>query len=179
MAVRPPDEVIAAVGMALGPARRSMVGPRWARPEQWHLTLQFLGPVASLPPVTAALETLGALPPFTARLGGAGAFPTTRRARVLWIGTETGGEAVAALARAVNGVLGPLGYEADRDRFRSHLTVARLRVPADVTPALAALGDAPVGPAWTVEEVLLYESRLTRQGSHYSVLARVPLAGGP
>jgi 2'-5' RNA ligase len=53
--------------------------------------------------------------------------------------------------------------------------VARLREPGDVTAAVAALGDGPVGEAWTVEEIVLYQSRLSPSGSQYSVLARLPL----
>ncbi len=53
--------------------------------------------------------------------------------------------------------------------------MARLRDPGDVTPALAALGEGPVGDAWTVEEIVLYQSRLLPSGSQYSVLARLPL----
>ena len=161
------------------PARRSMVGPRWAAPDQWHLTLQFLGPVASVAPVVQALAAVGRLRAFTARLGGAGAFPGVRRARVIWIGAAEGGAELVALAGAVASSLAPLGYEADRGRFRPHLTVARLRIPADVAPALAALGDSPVGRAWTVGEVVVYESRLSPHGPSYSALARVPLSRNP
>lgn len=179
MAVRPPDDVLSAVEEALIPARRSMVGPRWASPEQWHLTLQFLGPVASVASVVQALGAVSSLRAFSARLGGAGAFPSVRRAKVIWIGAAVGGVDLVSLAAAVAPALAPLGYEADPGRFRPHLTVARLRTPADVTPALAALGDSLVGRVWTIGEVVLYESRLSPRGSSYSVLARVPLSRNP
>jgi 2''-5'' RNA ligase len=179
VAVRPPDAVLEAMEATLAPARKAMIGPRWAGRDQWHVTLQFLGPVATLAPVVAGLEAAVAkLWPFTFRLGGSGAFPNPRRARVVWIGAEEGAGPMAGLAGAVTGALAPLGYEAETRPFRSHLTVARLRDPGDVTPALAALGDDPVGEAWTVEEIVLYQSRLSPSGSTYSALAHLPLVGG-
>jgi 2'-5' RNA ligase len=179
VAVRPPDEVLAAVERALVPARRSMVGPRWAGPEQWHLTLQFLGPVHQLAEVVAAAEEAAATQAaFAFRLGGGGAFPTQRRGRVVWIGTTEGGEAMTALAGAVTGSLVPLGYPGEERHFSPHLTVARLRVPANVAAVVAALGTEPVGPAWTVSEITLYQSRLSPKGASYSALARLPLSGG-
>jgi len=176
VAVRPPDDVLEAVEETLAPARKVMVGPRWAGRDQWHVTLQFLGPVPKLAPVVDALaEAVAGLEPFRFQLGGSGAFPNPRRARVIWIGARDGAGSMAGVAAAVTGALAPVGYEAEARPFRSHLTVARLRDPGDVGPALAALGDAPVGEAWTVEEIVLYQSRLSPSGSQYSVLAALPL----
>jgi 2'-5' RNA ligase len=176
VAVRPPDEVLDAVAAAVATGRAVSDGLRWAGPEQWHLTLQFLGPLPRLAPVVDGLATaVGERDVFPFRLGGPGAFPKSRRARVVWIGAAAGGDALVGLAGAVSAALGPLGYEAERGPYRPHLTVARLRVPGDVGPVLAALGPEAVGPAFTVTEVVLYESRLSSQGSTYSVLERFPL----
>lgn len=176
MAVRPPDGVLEAVETTLAPARKVMVGPRWAGREQWHVTLQFLGPVATLAPVVHGLSmAVAELEPFRFQLGGSGAFPNPRRARVVWLDAQEGAESMAGVAGAVTAALAPLGYEAEARPFRSHLTVARLREPGDVTAAVAALGDGPVGEAWTVEEIVLYQSRLSSSGSQYSALARLPL----
>jgi 2'-5' RNA ligase len=111
---------------------------------------------------------------FPFRLGGAGAFPKPGRARVVWIGAATGGDALVGLAGGVSGVLAPLGYEPDRS-LHPHLTLARLKVPGDVGPVLAALGPGAVGEAFTVGEVVLYESRLSSEGPLYSALGRFPL----
>jgi 2'-5' RNA ligase len=178
VAVRPPEDVLEAVEETLAPARKVMVGPRWAGREQWHVTLQFLGAVAALAPVVDGLcAAVSGLAPFRFQLGGSGAFPNARRARVVWIGASEGAGPMAAVAGAVNGALAPLGYEAESRPFRSHLTVARLRNPGDVAPVVAALGDESVGEPWTVEEIVLYQSRLRPSGSEYSVLARLPLGG--
>jgi 2'-5' RNA ligase len=176
VAVRPPDEVLDALARAVEAGRAGADGLRWEQRERYHLTLQFLGPLPRLAPVVDGLRAAaGERAAFPFRLGGAGAFPNTRRARVVWIGAETGGDALVGLAAAVSSALRPLGYETERGPFRPHLTVARLKVPGDVGPVLNALGGELIGPAFTVGEVLLYESRLSSQGPTYSVLERVPL----
>jgi 2'-5' RNA ligase len=168
--VRPGD-----LDAALAGVRAAVPSLRWTAPEQWHLTLAFLGPLARLAPVVDGLRTLSGRGAFTMRLGGGGAFPSVRRARVLWLGTLEGGEAVSSLAGAVASTLAPLGYEPEGRRFHPHLTLARLRVPGDVAAAVSALGDSPVGEAFRVSEVVLYESRLSPRGSTYTALERVRL----
>lgn len=176
VAVKPPDEVLDAVAAAVEPGRSVQVGLRWEQRERYHLTLQFLGPLPRLAPVAEGLAAaVGTRETFEFRLGGAGAYPKPGRARVVWMGAAVGGDEMVGLAGAVAGVLGPLGYEADRKAFHPHLTVARLKVPDDVAPVLAAIGPEAVGEAFTVGEVVLYQSRLSSQGPTYSVLERFPL----
>ena len=176
MAVRPPGDVLDAVAAAVEPARRVQVGLRWDDRDKYHFTLQFLGPVRRLGPVVEALAAAAAgRAAFPFRLGGAGAFPKPGRARVVWIGAASGGDELVGLAGAVGAVLAPAGYEPDRKAFHPHLTVARLKVPDDVGGVLAAIGPDPVGEAFTVGELVLYASRLSPQGSTYTVLERFPL----
>jgi RNA 2',3'-cyclic 3'-phosphodiesterase len=175
VAVRPPDEVLSEVSAMVARARGVLPDARWAGPEQWHLTLAFLGPVSELAPVVDGLRSLRGRGSFTLRLGGAGAFPSVRRARVLWLGAVDGGEAVSSLAGDVASTLAPLGYEPEERRFHPHVTLARLRVPGDVHAAVAALGESPAGEAFTVEEFVLYQSRPSPRGSSYTALERVPL----
>lgn len=177
VAVRPPVNVLEAVEKSVAPARRSMVGPRWTTPDQWHLTLRFLGTVDDVEPIRVALDSVSTVQPFPVRLGGAGAFPRRRRGRVVWLGVAAGHELLSELAGAVNRALEPLGFEPEKRDFHAHLTVARLREPGDVSPAIEALGDEPVGPAFTVEEVTLYQSHLSPKGARYEPLSTVALAG--
>jgi 2'-5' RNA ligase len=177
VAVRPPDDVLDAVAAVVASGRAAGDGLRWEEGDRYHLTLQFLGPLTRLAPVVdglaAAVRERAAFP---FRLGGAGAFPTPGRARVVWVGAAAGGEELVGLAGAVSAALAPLGYETDRP-LHPHLTLARLKIPGDVGPVLVALGPEPVGEAFTVGEVLLYQSRLSAQGPAYSVLERFSLGG--
>jgi RNA 2',3'-cyclic 3'-phosphodiesterase len=178
VAVKPPEAVLDAIAAAVAPARSMRVGLRWEQRERYHLTLQFLGAVRQLAPVVEGLAAAAAgRDAFRCQLGGAGAFPKPGRARVVWIGAAVGGDEVVGLAGAVAGAVGPLGYEPDRKEFHPHLTLARLKVPDDVVDVLAAIGPGAVGEAFTVGEIVLYESRLSPKGPTYTALERFPLHG--
>jgi 2'-5' RNA ligase len=176
VAVKPPEGVLDAVAAAVVPARSVRVGLRWEQRDRYHLTLQFLGPVRELAPVVENLAAAVAdRAAFPFRLGGAGAFPKPGRARIVWMGSAAGGPDLVGLAGVVADALRPLGYEPDRKEFHPHLTLARLKVPDNVHDVLAAIGPDPVGEAFAVGEVVLYQSRLSPKGPTYTALERFPL----
>jgi 2'-5' RNA ligase len=173
VAVRPPEVVLDAVHAAaasfdLGDARRT-------GREQWHVTLQFLGNRADVDAVAAALAGLP-VRAGDAQFGGLGAFPSARRARVVWLGLAAGAELFGELATAVGARLAPLGHEPEARPYHAHLTLARLRAPADLRDVLeGAAAPGPVGPAWRVGAITVYESRLRRTGAEYVARGAVPL----
>src|SRR5262245_16969050 len=62
---------------------------RWAPPEQTHLTLKFLGNIATadIDPLTDALRTIcQKTPPLLLYAEGIGCFPSAARPRVVWVG---------------------------------------------------------------------------------------------
>jgi 2'-5' RNA ligase len=172
VAVVPPKEVLDAVGDVVG--RLDVPGARLARRDQWHLTLQFLGNRAELDRVASALGDL-ALRPASVRLGDFGGFPTERRGRVLWLGLVEGGPFLSQLAAAVGALLGPLGYPPEERDFHPHLTLARWKSPTDLRGTVATLERGPVGAAWTVEEVVLFESTTLATGAQHTERGRFRL----
>jgi 2'-5' RNA ligase len=178
LAVCPPDAVLDEVEQLAAGVRDRVEHARWTRREQWHLTVQFLGNRTDVDGVTGALRGLEH-PAGELRLGELGAFPSARRARVLWVGTAVGTEWLGALAAAVGERLAPVGYPPEARPFHGHLTLARLEPPTDVRALLDEVAVASVGPAWTVAEVVLFESRLRRTGAEYSPIGRFPLRVEP
>jgi 2'-5' RNA ligase len=181
VAVVPPPAVLAAVESLAESLRAPDDALRWASPEQHHLTLQFLGRVDEPNALVDALaESLGAVPPFPLQLGGGGAFPSPGRGSVLWSGLAVGGTELAELAGAVHRATAPLGFGAEHRPFRPHLTLARAAKARDLGGLVAALGDGPAGPRWTVEQVALFESDTRPEGAVHTVRGRVALgARGP
>jgi RNA 2',3'-cyclic 3'-phosphodiesterase len=171
VAVRLPDVVLDAVAERV--ASVSVPG-RCTTRDQWHVTLQFLGDHAEVDAVVAALEGIDASGG-RAQLGGAGAFPDTTRARVLWLGFADGTSVLERVAAAVVERTAVLGHEADTRPFRPHLTLARFRDPTDVRGAIATFGDEPVGPAWNVDAIAVYESERFADGARYTERARIRL----
>jgi 2'-5' RNA ligase len=92
---------------------------------------------------------------------------------VLWVGLEDGEGRLAALAAAVAEALRPIGFPPEKRAWAAHLTLARLRTPANVATVL----DEPVPTIpFKVAEVTLFRSRLARPSPTYETLTRLPLA---
>jgi 2'-5' RNA ligase len=152
---------------------------RWSRPDQRHITLQFLGRVDESDSLAESVaESVRRVQPFTVVLGGAGAFPSARRASVLWIGVAQGADEFAALAAAVSSSTAPLGFAGEDRPFRPHLTLARLARARDLRPVVAALDDGPAAPPFTVDHVVLFESDTRPDGAVHTEVARCPLTAG-
>ena len=149
-------------------AEAGVTGLRWTRPEQWHVTLAFLPEVADrhTDELLERLERAAARRnPLVLRVAGAGAFPHAGHAKVLWAGLQHEGahegehDDLARLATGVRAAAAKSGIEVAGGRFRSHLTLARLGRPADVTRWLGVL-DPYAGPSWRADEVALIASHL-------------------
>lgn len=144
----------------------------WTRPENWHLTLKFLG---QLEPdrITAAKDALKGVPfePFTIRPGGGGVFPGMKKPNVLWVGLNAGGPECAALARGINEALAPLGFPEGRP-FLPHLTLGRVKLEKgdDWRKLLKELRKVE-WPSFTVRRFCLFRSTLRSNGPLYTELA--------
>jgi 2'-5' RNA ligase len=111
---------------------------------------------------------------FDLQLGDVGTFKRARLARVVWLGLQTGAEAIGTLAAAVEAESSRAGLEAEARRFHAHLTLARAR--ARDGAALPVLPPAPLLAGWRADELILYRSHLGRAGSVYEPLRRLRLA---
>ena len=99
---------------------------------------------------------------FTAAVAGGGAFPNVARARVLWAGLdldERGRVELSRMATGARAAANRAGVPVDGQRFRPHVTLARLGHPDEVTSWVRLL-DAYRGPSWTVDRLTLVASYL-------------------
>jgi RNA 2',3'-cyclic 3'-phosphodiesterase len=148
---------------------------RWTEPENWHLTLAFLG-ATSPADVPRIVEHLGRILAehhgFRVSTGGLGAFPSPRAARVVWYGVADREQRLARLASTVRRSMGVAGEA----RFRPHLTLARAREPLAIGSRLATMS-VPHG-SLQVDRAVLYRSHLGRGPARYEPLAEVALAAG-
>ena len=176
LAVAPPAAALRWTESVVDSARRTDDGLRWTRPEQWHLTLQFLGRVDESDSLTDSLtESVRGIPAFTLQLGGAGAFPAAAVASAVWLGVSTGAAELGALAGAIAAATAPLGFVADDRPFRPHLTVARADRAFDARALVERLWTGPAGPPFTVDRVVLFESETRSGGAVHTVRAHLPL----
>jgi 2'-5' RNA ligase len=152
---------------------------RWVPPENWHVTLKFLGAVEPRHVEdlrSTVARTAEQYDAFETRLASVGAFPNERRARVVWAGLDDRSGTLGALANGLDQVLARF-VEPEQRPFSPHLTVARLRNPASVEAALAR-GVAISSTPFAVDGIVLYRSHLRRPAPLYEAVQEFPLAQG-
>jgi RNA 2',3'-cyclic 3'-phosphodiesterase len=164
VAIAPPPGVLDELDALVAPWRVGREDLRWTSREAWHVTLAFLGEVDE----SAVARLLPRLERAARRhheirlaFSGAGAFPAPHRANVLWSGLSGDRGALAGLAASVAAGASRAGATPpDKGRrFQPHLTLARCRLPADVTSIVAALAGYQ-GQTWTADRIHLVRSRL-------------------
>jgi len=153
----------------------------WARHENLHLTLKFLGeiPATSVADFSKAVSlAVSRVQPFAISLEQTGAFPMHGQPRVLWIGINDPSTQLAELHAHLEEESSQVGFAKETRPFHPHLTIARLR-HADNARALAAahkqLEFDPVEV--TVAELLVIRSELSSAGSKYTTVSRHELFG--
>ena len=163
VAVWPPPAVTEQVAAL---PRPEVAGLKWTRPDQWHVTLRFLGGVADedVPAVQAALVGVGRRA--TAVVGPAVGRFGRRVVHVPVAGLDEVAAAVVAATRE-------FGELPDDRPFAGHLTLARAKGRGvDLRPYVGAT----VVGEWPVDELTLVESRLSRSGAEYQTVARFRLS---
>jgi RNA 2',3'-cyclic 3'-phosphodiesterase len=178
-----PPAVVAELGAQTIGLRPAWSGLRWASPDAWHLTLAFLGevPEGVLPGLGERLERAARRHQAQElAVRGGGAFPSAARARVVWAGIRADEAALRKLAASVAAGARRAGAPPPDEgrRYRPHITLARLRDPADVRPLAAELAGLS-GTAWTAADIHLIRSHQpgAAPGSRprYQTLASCPL----
>jgi RNA 2',3'-cyclic 3'-phosphodiesterase len=106
-------------------------GARWVPPENYHLTLRFIGDI----PGHVARDVDDALLAIRARgfhltLTGMGTFAKGGVSNALWVGVERT-PSLEHLRNKIETALQRCGLEPERRRFQPHVTLARLDNPAE------------------------------------------------
>jgi 2'-5' RNA ligase len=101
-------------------------GARWVPPENYHITLRFIGevPAHKAEELDLALAALRARS-FSISLTGVGTFEKAGRPVALWVGVERNPQ-LELLQSKIETVCQRSGLEPERRRFTPHVTLARL-----------------------------------------------------
>lgn len=108
------------------PALRENV--RWYEPEDYHVTLKFLGDVSEerrRDLVSTAVSVAAEALPFSLTLAPPGTFPSDRSKRVFWMGVGRSGP-LSDLAAALDRACGELGFMRKDRLYTPHITLARI-----------------------------------------------------
>jgi RNA 2',3'-cyclic 3'-phosphodiesterase len=139
---------------------------RRVAPENYHMTLAFLGTVTAerqwcFEQAAARVHS----PLFTLILDRQAAWP---RNGIAWIGTEPVPDPLHYLVSALAKVLARCGYALPRRPYHAHVTIGRHT--SRIKPR-----ELPRPITWAVSEFCLVASKTRAEGVHYEVLKRWPL----
>lgn len=171
VALRPPrairDRLLAMMG--------GVPGARWQDDSQLHLTIRYIGEVDSRIAEDAAVAIEAVRHPLAElRIAGCGMFETRGRANALWAGVAPR-DPLAALHRKVDQALVRVGLQPEHRAYLPHITLARMAGSAGPVEPWLAEHAALASEAFTVDHMILYESRLGHGGASYEPVARYPL----
>ena len=155
---------------------------RWVTPDQFHLTLAFLGDVPDLDLAPVCRAVGDAAKPFTRltlNLQSLGAFPDPERPRTVWVGLAGPDQAgLINLQAAIAAGVAAVGYPAEGDRFTPHLTLGRLKGgkagEVDVVKQVAHFRTWSAGN-FEATQVVTYASTIAPEGPTHMTLASSPL----
>jgi RNA 2',3'-cyclic 3'-phosphodiesterase len=184
------DDIRERITLFVDGVRNFAPDARWMQPESLHVTLKFIGeqPESVMENIKRAMATVSA---GTTQIDfrGYGFFPTSKSARVFWIGMNSGPELVA-LAAAIDDTMPSLGIPKEDRPFSPHITLARgrrasgsprisskdgpSRIFQRLQEKLSALSVPEFG-TMTPREFFLYQSHLSPKGSKYTKLASFSL----
>ena len=185
VAVPIPEPQRARLGRLQSLLAPDLPGARWVTPDQFHVTLAFLGdvPDLDLAPVCRAITAAAAgFRKLTLNLQSLSAFPDAERPRTVWVGLAGPGlDDLLALRAAIAAAVAEQGYPADGDAFTPHVTLGRLKPPkdgggGDVLKQVAHFRTWSAGN-FEVAQVVSYASTMAPEGPTYMTLAKSPLAG--
>lgn len=166
----PPD-----IGQSLSLLRGGLPGARWVDPENYHLTLRFIGDVDD-PTAHEVASMLGRVKrgPFDLHLEGLSSFGG-RKPRAV-VASVAPNLPLLEVQAEHERLLQRIGLEPEGRKFTPHVTLARLRDSSsrEVADYLAARGLFRT-PAFHVPRFVLYSARNSVGGGPYVVEASYPL----
>jgi 2'-5' RNA ligase len=158
---------------------RDLKGERisWVDPSLFHVTLRFLGdtPVKDVKEISAALRHGDPWPDaFSVHISGVDSFGTRGHPRVIWAGFQ-GGEIFRRLKEALDDLLADFGMVAEKQPFRAHLTLGRIRSLQDAGTFYEIIRDLKDRVFETVcfDRLVYYRSVLGSGAPEYSELGKV------
>ncbi len=172
-------EIKNAIAEYLQPLGKLANGISWAKTENLHLTLKFLGdtPAAQIPEIGAALDRIcTSYEPVRAQISGSGVFPNKKHPRVIWLGLKTETDRLVQLAKAIDAACVRFGFQSEMRPFAPHLTVGRVRAGTASAVIQRMEENLFSSPEMVFHECLFMKSELHPAGSIYTPLQKIPFA---
>lgn len=151
-------------------------GANWTRPENYHITLTFIGNVdeTAAEDIDTALSRID-MAAFDVTVRGMGNFAQGDHPNVLWAGVEKT-EPLLRLKEKNDRALETARVSFENRKYTPHVTLARFRRAEEGKLAEFIQEQNLLHlPPFRAESFILYESSLTKNGPAYDVLREYPL----
>jgi 2'-5' RNA ligase len=180
LAIELPDALHPGLAQVQGELKRSRADVRWVPVGNIHLTLKFFGnvPEDEIEALAqAARQAAAQAAPLQLQATSAGAFPSPQAPRVVWMGLGGDVLPLTQLFYRLEKAFAALGYPPEGRSFNPHLTLGRVKSPANRERLAKMLEKLPPlnWPPFEVKELILFQSVLSPQGSKYTPLQVIPL----
>jgi 2'-5' RNA ligase len=148
---------------------------RWTKPEQFHLTLKFLGdvPAGEIAALSEAVRAVCAeASPLSLCAEGVGFFPNNISPRVFWVEIKSIDNRLHLFQKELEAVVQPFAEKEETKNFAAHVTLARFETLRRGSVEKFMMGvprDRNFGK-WTAHEVELVQSRLLPSGALHAIL---------
>jgi len=169
-------EIPADVAQSLSMLRGGLPGARWIDPENYHVTLRFIGDVDdSIAHEVASMLGRVRRPAFELRVDDLKSFGGRKpRAIVATLGPA---QALIELQAEHERLMQRVGLEPEGRKFTPHVTLARLRESSSRQVAdYLSVRSPPRSPPFKIARFVLFSSRSSVGGGPYVVEAAYPLA---
>ena len=170
-------EIPAEISLALSGFRGGLPGARWIDPENYHLTLRFIGDIDErmADDVCSILGERRQRAPLDITIDGLDSFGGGKPRAVF--ARTSGNGALNELQAEQERLLRQVGLAPETRKFTPHVTLARLKSvsPIDVADYIATRGHFPK-LTFTADRFVLYSSRASVGGGPYVIEAAYPLS---
>ncbi len=149
---------------------QNLKGVKWVKPENFHITLAFLGEISDKQAFTIKemLENISTKhEAFSIELSGSGFFPNIKKPKVFWLGIKEQPK-LLKLKNDIDKGLTECNIQYDKKPFSPHLTIGRIKSPIKIKPEI--LEELNFNTCFWVTEIFLMKSDLFPDGPVYSEL---------
>ena len=153
-----------------------IAGTRWIEPDNFHITLRFIGEIGrgEADDLHTELASIR-FPEFEISLSGIGTFERRGHVTMLWAGLAMA-QPVIELRDRIEAAALRAGFQRETRKFKPHITLCRFKPHSmpDIGPYLE-MHNAFSTHSFGIDHFNLYQSKLGHGSAKYDVLTEYPL----